>query len=309
MAAALAAAFAPAAEATYPGGKGNIAFVERYQARSGDGGIFLRLLDSRGRLARRSIQSCAFTAPGFVPKADELCPSQPDFSRSGRKLAFSARGRLAIANADGSNRVLLPRFTEFDNEPAWTRGARLLFTGERGGRRNIYLVNADGTGLRRLTGRGGRTPAYSSRGLVAYAARGFVRLLRPDGSGARRFARGSNPDFSPSGRTIVYDAQRRGVKTPSDRLTNARRYVKSMRRGATRRLVTRRALDPAFSPDGRRILFVATQRGSGALTRLATVSPRGRQRRFVFQALGRESGPPNNSVRPDLLDPAWQPRR
>jgi dipeptidyl aminopeptidase/acylaminoacyl peptidase len=298
----------PGTEAAYPGGKGNIAVVERYQDQNAQGGIFLRLLDSKGRLTRRSIQSCAFTAPGFVPKADELCPSRPDFSRRGRKLAFSARGRLAISDADGSSRVLLPRFTEYDNEPAWTRGARLLFTGERGGRRNIYLVNSDGTGLRRLTGRGGRSPAYSSRGLVAYAARGYVRLLRPDGSGARRFARGSNPDFSPSGRTIVYDA-RRPAKTPSDRRTNPRLYVKSLRRGSTRRLVTGRALDPVFSPDGRRILFVETQRGSGALTRLSTVSPSGRQRRSVFQALGRESGPPNNNVRPDLLDPAWQPRR
>ncbi|HLM28189.1 MAG TPA: hypothetical protein VK304_14595 [Thermoleophilaceae bacterium] len=299
--------FAPGAQAAYPGGKGNIAVVERYQDGAGEGGIFLRLLSSRGRLIRRSVQSCAFSALGFVPKANELCPSGPDFSRRGRKMAFSARGRLAIANADGSGQVLLPRFTEFDDDPTWTRGPRLLFTGERGGKRNIYLVNSDGSGLRRLTGRGGRTPAYSSRGLVAYAADGYVRLVRPDGSRRRRFARGGNPDFSPSGRTIVYDATR-AVETPSDRITNARIYRKSLKRGATRRLVTRRAQDPVFSPDGRRILFVATQRGSGALTRLATVSPRGRQRRFVFKALGRESGPPNTSLRPDLLDPAWQRR-
>jgi hypothetical protein len=93
--------------------------------------------------------------------------------------------------------VTLPALTREDSEPAWTRDGELLFTGRQGGKRNRYLVKADGTGLRQLTHKGGRSGACSSRGLIAYVARRYVRLIRPDDTHSRRLARGDNPAFPP----------------------------------------------------------------------------------------------------------------
>lgn len=276
------------ADATYPGGNGNIAFVDAESDRGGEGFTDLRLLARTGAVLNAQVQHCAFHE--FEDLPDERgCPGDPSFSPNGARLAFPVDGRLTVAAADGSGRTLLPQLTDADTEPAWTREGNLLFTGRRSGRRNLYLVNANGSGLRQLTQGGGRSGAYSAGGLVAYARGGYVRLVKPDGSGGRRLARGGNPDFSPSGKTVVYE--RRG-----------RIYRKPVRTGARRSLVVRRGVDPVFSPTGRRILYVGLS-SSGGRHLLFTVSPRGLRRHKVFDA-----GVEESVEQEALFGPAWQPR-
>jgi Tol biopolymer transport system component len=279
----------PSAHAAYPGGKGNIAFVDGESDRGGEGFTDLRLLAPTGDVLNPAIQHCAFHE--FEDLPDERgCPGASSFSRSGKRLAFPIDGRLAVAAADGSGRVLLPQLTDEDIEPAWTRGGKLLFTGRKNGKRNLYLANSNGSGLSQLTHRGGRSAAYSDRGLVAYTARGYVRLVKPDGSDGRRLARGANPDFSPSGKTVVYDR-------------HGRIYSKRVKKGGKRRLVVRKGVEPVFSPTGKRVLYVGLE-GAGDRHRLFTVSPRGKHRHKVFDAHTVDS------VEVEALsDPAWQPRR
>lgn len=59
-----------------------------------------------------------------------------------------------------------------EREPDWSPGGRrIVFMSEKDGNRNIYVMNADGTGLRQVTSQGGGTPtidrdlAWSSDGI------------------------------------------------------------------------------------------------------------------------------------------------
>jgi Tol biopolymer transport system component len=295
IAACAALGFPAAADGAYPGGNGNIAVVEQF-LNSGDGDTDLRLLRSTGKVLKRSVQHCAHRREESTPD-ERFCPSSPDFSRSGRKLAFAIDDRLAVANADGSGPVTLPALTQEDSEPAWTRDGELLFTGKQGGKHNLFIVKSDGTGLRQITRNGGRAGAYSNRGLVAYVAKGYVRLVRPDGTRSRRLARGDNPDFSPSGATVVYD---RNVGRDAAGFEVDSVFRVRIKRGAKRRRVAKRGDDPVFSPSGTRVLYKRDEdRGVG----LFTVTPTGKRPKRIRSLRV-------NSVYGEwsLTDPAWQPR-
>src|SRR4051812_9712324 len=275
----VALAFPAAAHAAYRGGNGNIALTESFSS-SGNGDTDLRLLHSSGKVFKPSLQHCEYLREENTPN-ERFCPFSPDFSRDGRKLVFAvdsgvegAPDRLVVANADGSGRVTLPALTQEDSEPAWTRDGELLFTGKQGGKHNLFLVKADGTGLRQLTHSGGRSGACSRRGLVAYVAKGKVRLLRPGATRSRRLARGGNPDFSPSGATVVYD-RTRGTDSSGFNITTVFRV--SIRRGGKRHRVATGS-DPVFSPSGKRVLYVRDEdRGAG----LFTVTPTGKRRKRI----------------------------
>lgn len=274
------------AHATYPGGKGNITFLDAESDRGDAGFTDLLRITPKGKVLG-SLLRCE-SDQGEQPSSP-CASSGAAFSRHGDRVAFAIDGRLAVAAANGTSRVLLPRLTDADSDPAWTRGSKLLFTGRKGGKRNVYIVNANGAGLRQLTQTGGRSAAYSVGGLVAYTAGGFVRLVKPDGSGARRLAHGAKPDFSPSGKTVVYELHRH-------------LYSRSLRKGAKRRLIARKGTDPVFSPTGKRILYVGP--GHENTDVLDTVSPRGKRRHKVYD--------PHTSTAVEtegLSGPAWQPRR
>jgi Tol biopolymer transport system component len=291
-------AFPAAAQASYAGRNGNIAVIEGNSDRGDQGDTDLRLLRSSGKVLNKSLQHCAFDGNANLPD-ERFCPSSPDFSRSGRKLAFAVDSgvpnfnpqtpdRLVVANADGTGQVMLPRLTQEDSEPAWTKSGDLLFTGKQGGKLNLYIVKPNGKGLRQITHDGGRTGAYSSRDLIAYVAGGFVRLIRPDGTHGRKLARGDDPDFSPSGRTVAYDRK------------NAL-FSKGLRRGAKRRRVTKHGVDPVFSPNGKRLLYLRHE--SDARSSMFTITPRGRRRKRIFRSVDLSSAGQSS-----LSDPAWQPR-
>jgi hypothetical protein len=274
------------AHATYPGANGDVTFVDSESDRGDAGFTDLIRLSPRGKTLG-SIVRCAYDQ-GEGP-AKGCASSGASFSRDGKRVAFAIDDRLAVGAADGSSRGVLPKQTDQDGEPAWTPGGSLVFTGRDHGKSNVYLVNADGAALRQLTRNGGAAPACSVSGLIAYARGGYVYVVKPDGSGGRRFARGTNPDFSPSGKTIVL--QRRG-----------RLYSKRVRVGGRQRLVARKGSDPVYSPTGTRVLYIQPARENTDL--LSTVSPRGKGRHKVYDP----HSEPAVEVE-GLSSPAWQPRR
>ena len=89
----------------------------------------------------------------------------PDISPDGSKIAFrrviptdmGSRDRnseVFVADRDGANAYNLSRFPEHDGWPAWSPdGSMIAFASERERSRQwqIYVINVDGTGLRRLT--------------------------------------------------------------------------------------------------------------------------------------------------------------
>jgi hypothetical protein len=231
--------------AGYPGSNGELVVLWNQFDRGGDDDRELRRVSLTGAVLNK-FAPCSRPETG-VPAG--LCPRDPAYSRDGSRLAFELEGRLALSAPNGSSIVTLPPLTQRDEDPYWSpAGDRLVFTGTQAGRRNLYVVNNDGTGLRQLTFAGGARPAWSVRGQIAYQAEGRVYRLDPAAPQRTRMARGGNPDWSPSGRSVAYVYRGTAYRVPA-------------RSGAGRILLVRRAREPIFSPDGRRMAFVRSQTG------------------------------------------------
>jgi TolB protein len=93
----------------------------------------------------------------------------PNWSPDGSRIAFhrSANGsvsRIYTADADGTDERALP--TEegaYDSEPAYSPGGgKVVFSSDRDGDYDLYVMNADGTDVRRLTNNPGdeRSPDW-----------------------------------------------------------------------------------------------------------------------------------------------------
>jgi hypothetical protein len=231
--------------ASFPGANGELAGVYGQEDRDSSEVVLELFAPSGHRL--HGVTRCTEDTAGGGGKTGR-CARQPSFSADGSRLAFVLDGRLAVAKSDGSNIKVLPALTDRDADPAWSPdGTRLVFTGRKAGKRNLYLVDPDGSNLRRLTVRGARAPAWSRRGPIAFAARGHVWRLGSSAHPRVRLARGDHPDWSPSGRSVAYDY--RGTA-----------YRVGAKGGGARKLLVPRAREPVFSPNGRRVAFLRVAR-------------------------------------------------
>ena len=179
-------------------------------------------------------------------------------------------------NADGSdvNRLTSNRANDFS--PDWSPdGQRIAFHSNRDDPDpnddhrvyNIYVMNADGTGVTRLTYNEASdfSPDWSPDGdLIAFVSNRddpdlndnervySVYVMNVDGSGAMRLSPGGASDFSPNwspdGRRIAFHSTRDG---------NSDIYVMDVDGSGVTRLTDHEAYDsnPDWSPDGRRMVF------------------------------------------------------
>lgn len=146
--------------------------------------------------------------------------------------------------------------------PSWAPGGRwVVFESDRASFRDLYRVDADGTGLRRLTDNreGNFDPAVSpDGGSIAFASSrdgdAEVYVMRSGGGGQRRltaFHRDDwGPRWSPDGRTIAFLSNREG----SDRIflvSPDGTGLRKLNADSTRSLG--QEADIAWSPDGSRI--------------------------------------------------------
>jgi len=81
----------------------------------------------------------------------------PLWSRNGRKIFFEGGGDIHVMNSDGSaqrnlTRSSAPPRDDADDAPRLSPDGRtILFISERTGSAQIYVMNADGSGLKRVT--------------------------------------------------------------------------------------------------------------------------------------------------------------
>jgi TolB protein len=185
----------------------------------------------------------------------------PAWAPGGKRVAFDAGTRLAVMRSDGTGFRLLPQITSDDGEPAWSPdGTRLVLSGAEavGGPSDLHVLDLASGRARRLTSDGGRAPAWSLRGRIAFTrggspsrpGTGAVYTVRPGGSGLRLLARrASNPSWSPRGTRLV-------VVRPLRTLT--RLWVVRADGSRLRRMITPGAdnpQQPCWSPDGKQIAY------------------------------------------------------
>ena len=136
------------------------------------------------------------------------------WSPDGQKIAFARGGGLR----DLRHERRRERPAEADKrgrgaELAWSPvGNKIAFVSRRDGNAEIYLMNADGSGLRNLTRNtvGDRNPVWSPDGRrIAFESNWQINVMNADGSGQRRLTRngGRNfaPAWSPDGQKIAFE--------------------------------------------------------------------------------------------------------
>ncbi|MCI0708999.1 MAG: VWA domain-containing protein [Chloroflexi bacterium] len=88
---------------------------------------------------------------------DEWYDGHPDWSPDGTLFAFSstrtsANSEIFTMSVDGSNKRRLTDFVGTDEDPSWSPdGSMIVFENTASGNWDIWIINADGTGLQQLT--------------------------------------------------------------------------------------------------------------------------------------------------------------
>jgi TolB protein len=137
-----------------------------------------------------------------------------------------------------------------------------------GNGRQIYLMNADGSGVTPLsTGASEHTdPAWSpdgSRLAFTNLTTGGIYVMNSDGSGVRRLTTaGENPAWSPDGSAILFSAP--DSTTATKRIALISPDAPGFTWISSAAPAGHQDITPAWSPDGRRIAFVRISAEDGA---------------------------------------------
>lgn len=201
--------------------------------------------------------------------------TEPWWSHDGRRIAYAATTSsnscgIFVANAVGRNSVRVTRVRcdpsdlVLDAHPRWSPdGRRIVFHRWRRNSSTLYVVQANGKGLRSLGD--GYTPSWSPDGRrIAFAAKppGSAKFdiyaVNLDGTHRARLTTNldgdTNPNWSPDGKRIAFEGTSQG---------NIDIYVIRANGRERQRLTTATDADtsPSWSPDGKKIVFASRRLG------------------------------------------------
>jgi Tol biopolymer transport system component len=195
---------------------------------------------------RRRIR--VFAIPGLLALSAGLLAPQPARADVG--------GSIYLVDPDGSGLSLVTDTVVAEALDWSPDGTRLVFENYVAGNADIFVVNTDGSALRRLTDDVGDElrPRWVGDGAVTFEKRGDggdteVYEVRDDGSGRRLLLnlRGRNHDWSPDRSRLAFSS----VPGTSDI------YTMEADGSGLRRLTDKSGDEdhPVWSPDGTRIAF------------------------------------------------------
>jgi TolB protein len=244
------------------------------------------------------VTASAFAVRAFLfGSARTAWGSSPTWSPDGRRIAFMVHrwpdgsAEVHVMNADGSGQRNLTRESGLDVSPElWSPDWRKVVllrnpcaavqrTCE--GATQIYVMNADGSGLRRLArggsvrriwsgerAGGGDGLAWSPDGRrIAFMSDRDgdfdIYVVDLDGSGQRNLTRkpgfDKDPVWSPDGRRIAF------VSSIDERHPDRRQEIYVMNADGSGRRLLARGHGAAWSPDGRKIAFRSDRDGNGEI--------------------------------------------
>ena len=207
------------------------------------------------------------------------------------RIAFSSdrdgNWEIYVMDTDGGNLRRLTNHPDRDFSPSWSPdGRRIVFVSERDGHPHfiqgrftdeIYVMDADGGNPQNLTNNPSddRSPSWSPDGkrIVFQSDRDNDRdhnieiyVMDADGSNQQRLTNNLTedeyPSWSPDGKRIAFSARRPGHVENKFGITDEI-YVMDANGGNEQRLTDNRNNDwhPVWSPDGKRIAFMADRKG------------------------------------------------
>jgi tricorn protease len=170
----------------------------------------------------RSLLVLAVLSSPALGAGNVTLPRYPSISPDGKELIFSWRGDLWKAPVSGGSARRLTSHPADDLQSAWSRdGRRIAFVSNRSGFGNLYLMSADGTGLRQVTttdrpmGLTGFGVDEQGNEVILLAARLEPEaqsgprpyMIDPSGGDFRRVhdALGTFPVVSPDGKKVLFN--------------------------------------------------------------------------------------------------------
>ncbi|HEX7595231.1 MAG TPA: hypothetical protein VF387_02690, partial [Gemmatimonadaceae bacterium] len=212
-----------------------IAFLSNGSFKRGELFIDLWLADARtGKRIKRLVEST------LNPNFEELrlLYSQSSFSNNGRMIAFTAQRNgkdvmylMDVARTAVTTRIDLPTVDAIWS-PVWSPDDKqIAFSGTHGGITDLYVVNADGSGMRQLT-----NDEYGDL----------------------------QPAWSPDGKKLAFATDRSPETNLSVlKFSKWRIAVMDLQSGAIEVLPNQGGLNlnPAWSPDGRQLAFISDRTG------------------------------------------------
>lgn len=240
--------------ATAPDGTDDAAQTDIFSANPD--GTNLRRLTQSAPDAQGNVQPQG--SPALSPNRSQIVYVSVSFS-NGANQSF-----LRMMNADGSNNHVVSSDPNVlgATAPTWSfDGSRIAFSK---GNEGIFLINANGTGLRQLTSKGAN-PSWSVLNRIAFNAPSGVQVVS-SGAFSSRKPRGVLPP---------------GTSAPSDIWTVG--ADGSGLRQLTQRSQTATGLasiNPSWSPDGKTLVFNSVP-GSGVPAQLFLVQADGSNRRSL----------------------------
>lgn len=210
---------------------------------------------------------------------------------------FDHDAAIWLVKSNGTGQLRLTSEST-DHEPAWSHdGKRIAFTSSRTDDPEVYVMDADGTNVVRLTSTEGSNygPSWSPDGSrIAFAStrsgNAEIYSMKVDGSDTVRLTNSSpydsNPAWSPDGKKIAFESNREGSTAI---------WVMNADGSAQTRITanSREDVGPAWSPDGTRIAF---SRGGSSSTRDI----------YVVNADGTNLAQLTHGLT-EAVDPSWSP--